>query len=110
VIVWDRISSEEAVLLMASYLNPPTNSAIPKTQLAEQYRLAPPIEPRPYPADPLPATTDEKKSGSWVFGDKNAATHLIRNSLAGGDQQKREELLSVHGDVARWLRDDISVQ
>ena len=95
---------------MASYLSPPPSTSIPKTSLPEQYRLAPPIEPRPYPADPLPASTEEKKKGSWTYGDKNAATHLIRNSLAGGDVEKRIELLSLHGDVARWLRDDISVQ
>lgn len=95
---------------MASYLSPPPSTSIPKTSLPEQYHLAPPIEPRPYPADPLPATTEEKKKGSWTYGDKNAATHLIRNSLAGGDVEKRTELLSLHGDVARWLRDDISVQ
>jgi pyruvate dehydrogenase phosphatase len=95
---------------MASYLNPPANGAIAKAHMPEQYRLGPPVEPRPYPALPLPATTEENKNGSWVFGDKNAATHLIRNSLAGGDAQKRNELLSVHGEVTRWLRDDISVQ
>jgi len=95
---------------MASYLNPPASSAIPKTHMVEQYHLTPPVEPRPYPADPLPASNEEKKLGSWVSGDKNAATHLIRNSLAGGDEQKRGELLSIHGEVARWLRDDISVQ
>jgi pyruvate dehydrogenase phosphatase len=95
---------------MASYLTPPPSTSIPKTSLPERYHLAPAVEPRPYPADPLPATTDAKKLGSWTYGDKNAATHLIRNSLAGGDVEKRTELLSLHGEISRWLRDDISVQ
>lgn len=95
---------------MASYISPPPTSALPKTSLPEQFHLLPPVEPRAFPAEPLPATTDKKKNGSWVYGDKNAATHLIRNSLAGGDTEKRNELLSMHGEVTRWLRDDISVQ
>jgi pyruvate dehydrogenase phosphatase len=57
----------------------------------------------------LPGTGD-RAAGSWVYeGDENAATHLIRNSLAGGDRKLRGELLSMHGGVTRWMRDDITV-
>lgn len=42
-------------------------------------------------------------------GDANAATHLIRNSLAGGDVKTRAELVSLGGKVSRWMRDDITV-
>jgi pyruvate dehydrogenase phosphatase len=43
-----------------------------------------------------------------VFEDDNAATHLIKNSLAGSDEKKRNELLSMRYPISRWLRDDIT--
>jgi pyruvate dehydrogenase phosphatase len=109
--VWDRITSEEAILLVASYLSHPRHSDIPRKTLPTSFPLRPPLpeSERPYPAQDQPGTAD-RAEGSWVFeGDKNAATHLIRNSLAGGDRKLRGELLSINGKVTRWLRDDITV-
>jgi len=107
--LWDRITSEEATLLVASYLSHPKHEDIPKTSLPATYPLIPPIEPRPYPAEELPGSPD-RADGAWVFeGDSNAATHLIRNSLAGADRQWRRELLSMRGKPTRQKRDDITV-
>lgn len=87
----------------------PTHPEIHKSTLPLQFPLTPPLTNRPYPADPLPGTA-EKSNGTWVFeGDSNAATHLIRNCLGGGDRKARNELLSVTGEVTRYLRDDITV-
>lgn len=140
--VWDRITSEESTLLVASYLSHPTHPEIHKSTLPVQFPLrssiysASPIGPphstpcfssspsdtpaanpspattasdHPYPAEPLPGSAD-RGVGTWVYeGDQNAATHLIRNSLGGGDRKGRNELLSLTGGVTRWLRDDITV-
>ena len=108
-VVWDRITSEEATLLIASHLSHKAHPDIPKSQLPTIFPLAPPPEHRMYPAEELPGSSNESK-GAWVFeGDDNAATHLIRNSLAGADRKTRGELLSLTGNVTRRLRDDITV-
>lgn len=98
----------------------PLHPEIHKSILPRQFPLAPPppisstslkgaVDGRPYPAEPLPGTPG-RSDGTWVFeGDANAATHLIRNSLGGGDRKGRNELISVTGEVTRWLRDDITV-
>jgi len=107
--VWDSITSEEATLLVASYLKHPTHPDIPKAYLPQQFPLKPPPAERPYPAQDLPGTKS-RADGTWAFeGDKNAATHLIRNSIAGGDRKERGELLSMTGKMTRWLRDDMTV-
>ncbi|EIW73223.1 hypothetical protein TREMEDRAFT_24534 [Tremella mesenterica DSM 1558] len=106
--LWDRMTSEEATLLMASYLSHPTHPDIPKTDLPTQFSIQPSTEERPYPAEDLPGTGEQAK-GAWVFeGDENAATHLIRNSLGGADRKLRGELLSMHGKITRWMRDDVT--
>ncbi|KAK4684744.1 pyruvate dehydrogenase phosphatase, partial [Tremellales sp. Uapishka_1] len=109
--LWDRITSEESVLLLSSYLSHPTHPDISKASLPQQFQLTPPLpaEQRLYPAETLPGG-GERNKGGWVYeGDVNAATHLIRNSLAGDDRDWRNKLLSTNGKVSRWLRDDVTV-
>ncbi|WWD22768.1 hypothetical protein CI109_107261 [Kwoniella shandongensis] len=106
--LWDNITSEEATLLVASYLAHPTHIEIAKTSLPNLFPLVPPPpkSERLYPAQDLPQPAGE----TWVYeGDKNAATHLIRNCLGGGDKKKIGELLSMHGEVPRYYRDDITI-
>ncbi|WVQ94266.1 hypothetical protein IAU59_001345 [Kwoniella sp. CBS 9459] len=104
--LWDRLTSEEATLLLASYLSHPKHADIPKTTLPTLFPLAEPTSERPYPVQDIPQPQGE----SWAFeGDSNAATHLIRNSLAGADRKSRAELLSLNGKVSRWMRDDVTV-
>ena len=123
--VWDAMTSEEATLLVASYLSHPSHSDMHKSTLPIQFPLAPypgqkadatPPEQaaltassRLYPVEDLPGSAP-RSNGTWCFaGDTNAATHLIRNSLGGGDVKKRRELLSLQGGVSRWFRDDVTV-
>ncbi|KAK6904804.1 hypothetical protein I204_08407 [Kwoniella mangroviensis CBS 8886] len=103
--LWDRLTSEESVLLIASYLDHSKHSDISKTELPNLYPLLPSKGERPYPVQDLP----QPKDGSWAYeGDTNAATHLIRNSLAGANRKNRAELLSLNGKVSRWMRDDVT--
>ncbi|WWC85446.1 uncharacterized protein L201_000309 [Kwoniella dendrophila CBS 6074] len=103
--LWDRLTSEESVLLTASYLSHPQHNDIPKIELPKLYPLQEPLSERPYPVQELPQPKDE----SWAYeNDQNAATHLIRNSLAGANRKNRAELLSMTGKVSRWMRDDVT--
>jgi len=105
------ISSEEAAFLTSAYIAHPKHPDVTQQSLPSVVQFAgPPQESdRLYPAQPLPGTPSST-SGGWVFeGDTNAATHLIRNSLAGADRQARAELLSLKGDISRRKRDDVTV-
>ena len=107
--VWDCLTSEEATLLVASHISHRTHSDISKTDLPKLFRLLPQPKDRLYPAEDLPGS-GSRSSGSWVFeDDDNAATHLIRNSIAGADRVRRGELLSLTGKITRRVRDDVTV-
>lgn len=101
--VFDRVTSEEATLLMAAYLEHKDHPPIAKTDLPSKLALTEPPTERPWPSEPLPGTVG-RDVGQWVFAnDKNAATHMIRNSLAGhrgpsdGAQSAREYGEAVSG-------------
>jgi len=106
--VWDRLSSEEATLLTAAHLDHPEHPNVPKSSLPLDVSLFPPSEPRPYPVRPLPGTTTENSQGAWAFKDINAATHLIRNSLAGANRMLSRQILSITPPGSRGMRDDIT--
>ncbi|BEJ13409.1 hypothetical protein CspHIS471_0305830 [Cutaneotrichosporon sp. HIS471] len=106
--LWDRITSEEATLLTAAYLAEKKRADVNKAKLVQEIPFKT-TEPRPFPVQDLPGS-GKRGQGQWVFeGDANAATHLIRNALGGGDRKLRGELLSLNGKVARYFRDDMTV-
>lgn len=76
------MTSEEASLLVSAHLSHPDAPDTPKPLLTLIHPYAPPTHPRPYPAETLPGE-EGRDEGSWVFEDVNAATHLMRNGLAG---------------------------
>ncbi|TXT13174.1 hypothetical protein VHUM_01575 [Vanrija humicola] len=107
--LWDRITSEEATLLMAAYIANAKRPDVGKATLADEIKVKT-TEPRLYPVEDLPGK-GKRTDGTWAFeGDENAATHLIRNALGGGDRKLRGELLSLHGKVSRYMRDDMTVK
>lgn len=111
ILVWDALSSEEAVGLVASHLestnHPPvparhiTSSLLPlSTESASIY---------PQPEYSPGGVKGQNRDCNWVYQDENASTHLIRNSLIGNDSKKNvRELLSMKPPVSRWLRDDVT--
>jgi hypothetical protein len=101
--VWDRISSTEAVALVAAHIQHPRHAPIPATELASTLLPSSAASLERYP----PQDTVKGRS-DWVFEDDNVATHLIKNSLAGSDAQKRNQLISMRAPMSRWLRDDIT--
>lgn len=118
--VWDRMSSEEATLLISAHVAHPHHPDVSKTTLPSLFPQAPPTADHPWPVQPLPGSTPEQQKeyvfkstsaenrGSWAFEDTNAATHLIRNSLGGNDRDLRTKILSCKGDHSRQMRDDIT--
>lgn len=46
----------------------------------------------------------------FVYEDKNAATHLVRNALGGKDQDMLSALLTLPSPYSRRYRDDLTVQ
>ncbi|WVQ81289.1 hypothetical protein IAT38_003412 [Cryptococcus sp. DSM 104549] len=102
--LWDRMTSEEASLLLASHLAAQHSPDVPKDLLPSIFPHTPslPEDQHPFPKEEL-ATT-----GSWVFEDDNAATHLVRNSLGGGDRVLRKQFLSMRSPGVRAIRDDIT--
>lgn len=69
-----------------------------------------PSEDRKFPVEALPGTPG-RDEGEWVFGDVNAATHLIRNALGGRgwDEDVRRKVLSMREGGTRVVRDDSTV-
>ncbi|OCF41513.1 hypothetical protein I317_04716 [Kwoniella heveanensis CBS 569] len=125
--LWDKLTSEEAVLLLAAHSAHAHHTPISKSLLPTQFPQTP-LTPspsalafadgekhegedtRPYPAEPLPGTVPSNSKGVWLFEDDNAATHLMRNGLDGdGDKRVHGMTLSLPGGVARKVRDDTSV-
>jgi pyruvate dehydrogenase phosphatase len=104
--VWDRLSSEEAALLTAAYLDEPTRPDVPKTDLPSLYPFAATRQPAPFPVSDAPGVGCKAK-GIWVFdGDENAATHLIRNAINLGSRAVGQMSLSIRTREAKPLRDD----
>ncbi len=104
--VWDRISSAEAVALVAAHIEDPTHAPVPAAALAAAVKPLTPASASVYP--PASEGPGVNRTGNWVFEDENAATHLIKNCMHGSNVQKRNELLSMKPPVSRWLRDDIT--
>ncbi|WVW84270.1 hypothetical protein I302_106300 [Kwoniella bestiolae CBS 10118] len=106
--IWDRLTSEEAVLLTAAYRDEPSQGDVAKTDLAKKYPMMSPSEPRPFPAQDLPGMST-RTEGTWSFdGDADAGTHLIRNVLGGADREWRRQVLSMRELAARQMRDDLT--
>lgn len=99
--VWDAISSEESVALVASFLSKPPVKSFPRAQITSKLLPQTAESAARYPK------SENQTSGDWVYQDKNAATHLIRNALSTGNKTAYE-LLSMKAPIARWMRDDIT--
>ncbi|EIN10523.1 protein serine/threonine phosphatase 2C [Punctularia strigosozonata HHB-11173 SS5] len=102
--LWDKLSSEEAVALVAGHLKG-LKGAIPKTSLPDLVRTAsgtPTVEGKDKRKDP-------SNEGSWAFVDDNLSAHLIRNAFGGGDEDSLRKLMSIPAPYSRSWRDDVTV-
>lgn len=102
--VWDSITSEEAVGLVATHISHAKHAPISRSIVQHSLLPETPESRSKYPG---PRPKEEALGGEWVYRDDNAATHLIRNSLSTG-KKTAYELLSMKAPIARWLRDDVT--
>lgn len=102
--VWDSITSEEAVGLVATHIAHAKHKPISRSIVQHSLLPETPESRGKYPG---PRSEEDALGGEWVYQDDNAATHLIRNSLSTG-KKTAYELLSMKAPVARWLRDDVT--
>lgn len=111
--LWDHLTSAQAVDLVGRWLK--TNDVAkesPAPDLAQASNAIPVHEmlnrrnPNPNMAYTDIQAADEKQ---FVVIDDNAATHLTRNALGGGNEDILCGLLTVSPPYSRNIRDDITV-
>lgn len=106
--LWERLTNEQAVELVGRWLEkhdpsrrvPPPNLAAPPTAWSKKH-----VSTRKNP-DPYMAYADRQSADEthFVVADENAATHLARNALGGGDEDKLCGLLTPSPPYSRNLR------
>ena len=106
--LWDCLTNEQAVKLVGRWLEkhdpskpvPPRDLAAKPTALPEpQTSLRENPNPNMAYAENLPA--NEK---NFVVADDNAATHLARNALGAGDEERLRGMLTLGSPYSRNLR------
>ena len=99
--LWDQLTSEEVVALVGGYISG-LKGVVAKSDLPSLV---------PTSSGVTVEGKDKRRkneSGSWAFVDSNISTHLIRNALGGGDEQRLRQMLSIPVPLARSYRDDIT--
>jgi pyruvate dehydrogenase phosphatase len=103
--LWDELSSNDAVALVAAHISGQRGS-IAKAQLSKQLPLLEDFGDKT--SAPLPHTP---RSGNvkWAFRDEGLGMHLIRNACGGEDEIAIRKTLSIPAPYSRRFRDDITV-
>ncbi|KAM7185242.1 Protein phosphatase 2C (PP2C)-like domain containing protein [Rhypophila sp. PSN 637] len=132
--LWEMLSNEEVVALVAEWIDKKDQLAAPKSQEpkswwstffggdkneinglpqvvssadADKFYREAPIRPRQWQIAPTRGA--KGRTRQFVVQDANVATHLIRNGLGGGDHDLISSLLMLEGKNARRFRDDLTV-
>lgn len=104
--VWDLLSSEEAVGLVATHLEHPIHEPISretvKSGLIRETEESKKLHPGPRPKG-------EERPGVWFYEDTNVATHLIRNAFNSSSAVANvRDMLSLKPPIARSFKDDVT--
>lgn len=111
--LWDHLTNEQAVTLIGKWLKANDPSTVPspdsspplrdEQQFLEDSRRESRRRRKPPPKVAYTNITyvDEK---NFVVKDENAATHLARNALGGGNEDLLRGLLTVPPPYSRNLR------
>ncbi|KAJ9097049.1 hypothetical protein QFC20_006291 [Naganishia adeliensis] len=104
--LWDLLSSEEAVGVVATHLAHPQREPVPrKTVLARLLDQRRPSRE----LCPGPRQKEDALDGEWVCQDDNAATHLIRNAFGASEAiGTAHQMLSLTPPLSRNFRDDVT--
>lgn len=104
--VWDSISSDEALGLVATHLEHPKHSPIPREAVQDELIIQNRASRERHPGS---RPKDEGLKGDWVYEDDNAATHLVRNAFGTSRAvDTAYELLSIPNPESRRWRDDVT--
>ena len=114
--LWDRLTNEQAVNLVGTWLqnySPSVEAQISSTPPPdigdlEQERTNIQREARgrgkPEPQKAYPAQVARADAKHFTVKDNNAATHLVRNALGGSNEDMLRGLLTVPPPYSRNLR------
>ncbi|KAK0113185.1 hypothetical protein ONS95_014884 [Cadophora gregata] len=97
--LWDNMSSQQAVDLIAKWLETPSKSKTDTTELKYESYDFTDYEWR--------EEFDERRT---TVQDQNAAVHLVRNALGGNHHEMIAGRLAYSTPFSRSIRDDITVQ
>ncbi|MCJ1395315.1 hypothetical protein MMC18_008199 [Xylographa bjoerkii] len=106
--LWDRMKSEQAVLLVGKWLDKKVEPGIGTQKAPKQSTYLQNV------GSDMPLRSQmtwwEVHAESIIVVDDNAATHLARNALGGADEELLRGMLTFRAPYSRNLRDDITVQ
>ena len=119
--LWEFLSNEEVVGLVGQWLEsqPKTpnssESSWPKSWSSSGSQGLPVENQHGDQAGlgqrgPLRRYSTATADARFVFEDKNAATHLVRNALGGRDRDMVSALLTLPSPYSRRYRDDLTVE
>ncbi|PWN86575.1 protein serine/threonine phosphatase 2C [Acaromyces ingoldii] len=123
--LWDMMSNEEVVGLVAAHLQGQRGTLSASELQQRCFSSAPaapslPASSAPAPTTAAPAPTapssqsqehplTKAKESLYTFQDDNLSTHLVRNALGGGNRERVAGLLAIPAPESRRYRDDITV-
>ncbi|KAI7816885.1 phosphatase 2C-like domain-containing protein [Gamsiella multidivaricata] len=124
--LWDKLTSDEVIQLVGELLDGKIGQEKTVLDRGEMKKLTDKIkaikgvvigkkgdqseeEEELTPAN-LPPKGPTSQVRQFTFKDQsNASTHLVRNALGGGDEEKLAATLSIPAPMSRVYRDDITV-
>ncbi|SPO35361.1 related to PTC5 - putative 2C protein phosphatase (PP2Cs) [Pseudozyma flocculosa] len=118
--LWDMVSNEEVVGLVAGHLAG-VKGTILATDLHRQCfeasnqdlgklgQATPEQQLQLANAKQHPLSKGPEELKAFTFQDDNLSTHLIRNALGGANQQRVSGLLAIPSPESRRYRDDVTV-
>ncbi|KAJ9118065.1 hypothetical protein QFC24_006337 [Naganishia onofrii] len=105
--LWEHLKSEEAVGLVKTHLTHPQHSPVERKKVQDDLLAQWKESADKYPGG---RAKGEESKGNWIYQDKNAATHLIRNAFEAckWHPEAGKEVISAKPPIARWMRDDVT--
>ncbi|KAN0061028.1 hypothetical protein ACQY0O_006762 [Thecaphora frezii] len=118
--LWDMMSNEEVVGLVAGHLAGLKGTILAtdlhrqcfeasQTDLGSIAPATPEQQLQLANAKQHPLSKGPEQLKAFTFQDDNLSTHLIRNALGGANQQRVSGLLAIPSPESRRYRDDITV-
>jgi pyruvate dehydrogenase phosphatase len=102
--LWDRLSSEDVVALVAGHL-----SGVRGPVGAADLRARVPVATGAATVEGKNKDRSGTAGARWSFEDENLSAHLIRNAFGGADEPSLCRLMSIPAPHARSFRDDVTV-